>query len=77
MTKKVKELISKHFTIGSVIWEEAIQCAMITAEYLNDAELIKELNEIKEKEIIPKSPLYKYWMPKQKEEVAKQIELFL
>jgi len=74
---KAKELISKHFEIGSLIIDEAIQCALVTAHYLNDQELINELNIIKLKEYKPESPLAKYWENKPADRVAHQIELFI
>jgi len=78
MKKKLaKELISKHFEIGSLIIDEAIQCALVTAHYLNDQELINILNEIKLKEYQPDSALAKYWENKSADRVAKQIELFI
>lgn len=76
MNKKTKELISKHFSIGSLIMEEAIQCAMVTAEFLNDSEIINDLKELADKENNPKSALAKYWENKRPEYVAQQIELF-
>lgn len=70
MTSIAKTLLSEHFKIGSILWEEAIESALVTANYLNDQNVINELNEIKSRDVrIPsenKSALI----------VSKQIELF-
>lgn len=74
---KAKELIKKHFAIGTLIIDEAIQCAIITAQYINDQQLIDELNEIKLKEYDPNSALAKYWENKDEKHIATQLDLFI
>jgi hypothetical protein len=78
MTPKqlAKLLVSKHFEIGSLIMEEAIQCALVTAKFMNNNQVIEEIEQLKLKEFNPNSPLSKYWTNKSSEQVIKQMELF-
>jgi hypothetical protein len=39
-----KEIIKEHFKISSLIYEEALQSALITAQFLNDKKIIEEIN---------------------------------
>lgn len=78
MTPKqlAKLLVQKHFEIGSLLLEEAIQCALVTAKFMNNNQVIEEIEQLKLKEYSDNSPLAKYWINKSNEQVIKQMELF-
>lgn len=69
-----KELIRKYFEIGSIIWEEALQCALVTAELMNNTKLIEELTELYQSDLQrTNSPLLeKYY----KRKTGEQMKLF-
>lgn len=73
-----KQIFRKHFEIGAVLVDEALQSAIITAEYIGNDEL---LNEIKlmasaEYERSKNTALAKYWISKPIESVNNQLKLF-
>jgi hypothetical protein len=73
-----KEIFRKHFEIGAVLVDEALQSAIITAEYLGNDDL---LNEIKlmasaEFERSKNTALEKYWNIKPIVSVNNQLQLF-
>ena len=73
-----KKIFRKHFEIGAVLVDEALQSAIITAEYIGNDEL---LNEIKlmasaEYERSKNTALAKYWISKPIESVNNQLKLF-
>ena len=69
-----KELIKKYFEIGSILWEEALQCAIITAELMNDNKLIDELTELYNNDLQKCNPEFaqKYF----KRKTGEQMKLF-
>lgn len=46
-----KRIISNHFRVGSVGYDEAIDCAIITSEFMKDDELLNIIKKIKEWEV--------------------------
>jgi hypothetical protein len=80
MTPKqvAKLLVQRHFEIGALLIDEAIQCALVTAQYMNSNEIIDELNQLKIKEYDASkgTALEKYWVNKSTEQIIKQMELF-
>jgi hypothetical protein len=73
-----KKIFRKHFEIGAVLVDEALQSAIITAEYIGNDEL---LNEIKlmasaEYERSKNTALANYWISKPIESVNNQLKLF-
>jgi hypothetical protein len=73
-----KQIFRKHFEIGAVLVDEALQSAIITAEYIGNDDL---LNEIKlmasaEYERSKNTALAKYWISKPIESVNNQLKLF-
>lgn len=75
--KKQTKLISKFFTIGSLTWEEACECALTCAELLHEhnpneytIELIAEIESVIKKDVnftlINKTEL----------EVSRQMQMF-
>lgn len=81
MTPKqlAKLLVQKHFEIGALLIDEAIQCALVTATYMNSQQIIDEIKELKIKEFNDSkgTALEKYWNNKPNNQVIKQMDLFL
>lgn len=73
-----KEIFRKHFEIGAVLVEEAIQSSIITAEYLGNDDLLNEfkLMASAEYERCKNTALAKYWINKPIESVNNQLQLF-
>lgn len=46
-----KRLISKYFSIGSIGYDEALDCALFTSEFINDNELTDIITKIKNWEV--------------------------
>jgi hypothetical protein len=70
-----KAILTRHFTIGSLTWEEAIECSLITVDYFNSdlidsKELKNEIIKIKQKDV------YSQIVNKPVEIVSQQMELF-
>jgi hypothetical protein len=49
--KNTTKIISEFFTIGSLTWEEACECALLYASKINDGNMIEEITKIKAKDI--------------------------
>jgi hypothetical protein len=52
MTPKqiAKNLIRDHFSIGSLTWEESIECALTTSRYMNAPDIQREIDEVKNRD---------------------------
>lgn len=76
--QKAKEILHKHFEIGAVLVDEALQASIVTAEYIGDADLLKEIKEMAsaEYERSKQTALSKYWINKPIESVNNQLKLF-
>lgn len=76
--KLSKEILHKHFQIGAVLLEEALQSAIITAEYIGDENLINEIKLMASAEYdrSKNTALAKYWINKPIESINKQLQLF-
>jgi len=53
MTPKqvARNIIREHFEVGSLTWEESIDCALITSMYMNAPDIQREINEVKNREV--------------------------
>jgi hypothetical protein len=51
MKSQALTLISSFFVIGSITFEEAIECAMVASQYINNDQLKNELLEIRTKNV--------------------------
>jgi hypothetical protein len=73
-----KEIFRKHFEIVAVLVDEALQSAIITAEYLGNDDLLNEVKFIAsvEFERSKNTALAKYWINKPIESVNNQLQLF-
>jgi hypothetical protein len=49
--KNTTKIISEFFTIGSLTWEEACECALLYANKISDSNMIEEIIKIKTKDI--------------------------
>lgn len=71
MKSQALTLVSSFFVIGSLTFEEAIECALVASQYINNDNLKSELLEIKRKNVNIDT------MTRKKDEVvAAQLELF-
>ena len=72
MTPKniAKRLLHRHFETGSLTWEEAIECALVTLEFYNAPDIEREILAIKNKEVTTPP------VNKSNTLVLKQLQLF-
>lgn len=72
MTPKniAKRLLHRHFETGSLTWEEAIECALVTLEFYNAPDIEREILEIKKRDV------YHPTTNKPSNIVLKQLNLF-
>lgn len=74
MTPKqiAKKIISQHFAVGSVGYDEALECALITAQHMNTPDIYNAIKEIQAYEV-RNGNLYQN---KPVAVILKQMELF-
>lgn len=46
-----RNIIGKHFEVGSLTWEESIECALITSMSMNAPDIEREIREIKARDV--------------------------
>ena len=68
--KIAKRLLHRHFETGSLTWEEAIECALVTLEFYNAPDIEREILEIKKRDV------YYPTTNKPSNIVLKQLNLF-
>jgi hypothetical protein len=73
-----KEIFRKHFEIGAVLVDEALQSAIITAEYIGNDDLMNEIKLMASAEFerSKNTALAKYWISKPIESINNQLQLF-
>lgn len=68
--RNTTKIISEFFTIGTLTWEEACECALLYANKISDEKLIDEVKSIMQKEVRVRAE------NKPESEVLKQLELW-